>query len=377
MKDEIMNLLQEQGQAISEFKERYSGRVKELETRQDDLEAAWNRPFSGFENRASGTYGPRNVKELNESLRVFCRTGDMAAFQNAMSENDVDGGYLVQPFRSANIFQKLFDQSPMRRLCRVENVTSGDSFQEPVDFSDIGAEWVNDIEARPETQNPQLGMLHIPLNESYCLIPLSQRLIDDSSYDLFGWLQNKIIDKFARQEGEAFVNGAGAKQPQGFMTCQTSALSDETRPRGVLQYIPSGILSLTADVLLDMVYTLRSVYRAGASWLMSSSTAGAISKLKDGSGSYLWTQSVAAGQPSLLAGYPVELCETMPSVANGNFPIAFGNFKLGYLIADRPGWKFLRDPFSSKPFVLIYAYRRIGGGLANGEAVKLLKIATS
>jgi len=55
--------------------------------------------------------------------------------------------------------------------------------------------------------------------------------------------------------------------------------------------------------------------------------------------------------------------------------IAFGDFAEAYLIADRQGLRLLRDPFTDKPNVRFYAYRRVGGGVANFEAVKLLKFA--
>ena len=57
--------------------------------------------------------------------------------------------------------------------------------------------------------------------------------------------------------------------------------------------------------------------------------------------------------------------------------IAFGDFEQAYIIFDRPGVRLMRDPFTSKPLVLFYAYPRVGGGLQNSEAIKLLKFATT
>jgi HK97 family phage major capsid protein len=61
---------------------------------------------------------------------------------------------------------------------------------------------------------------------------------------------------------------------------------------------------------------------------------------------------------------------------SGTFPIAFGDFKAGYVIVEKVGIKWLRDPFTGKPNVLFYAYRRVGGDVANSDAIKLLKVST-
>jgi len=78
-----------------------------------------------------------------------------------------------------------------------------------------------------------------------------------------------------------------------------------------------------------------------------------------------------------LLGYPVVEAADMPDVAAGAYPIAFGNFKNGYLITERLGTRLLRDPYSNKPFVNFYATKRVGGQVLDSDAIKLLKIAAS
>ena len=65
----------------------------------------------------------------------------------------------------------------------------------------------------------------------------------------------------------------------------------------------------------------------------------------------------------------------MPDIAAGTYPIAFGNFRHGYLIAERSATQVLRDPFTNKPFVHFYATKRVGGQVLDSNAIKLLKIA--
>jgi HK97 family phage major capsid protein len=112
---------------------------------------------------------------------------------------------------------------------------------------------------------------------------------------------------------------------------------------------------------------------------MNSKTAGVVRKLKSigDTETYLWQNSLAAGQPPLLCGYPVEFDENMPDIAANAFPIAFGDWARGYMITDRIGVRILRDPFTNKPYVMFYATKRVGGGLLHSDAIKLLKIAAT
>jgi HK97 family phage major capsid protein len=110
---------------------------------------------------------------------------------------------------------------------------------------------------------------------------------------------------------------------------------------------------------------------------MNRSTVAAVRKLKDGQGNYIWAPGAAAGEPATLLGYPVSEAEDMPDIAANSFSIAFGDFVRGYLVIDRAGVRVLRDPYSAKPFVLFYTTKRVGGGVQNFEAIKLMKFAAS
>jgi HK97 family phage major capsid protein len=352
--------------------------TKSNSERIDSLEALGKRPGGRRHDNDNS-----EVKAELDAVAVFARSGDdskLKEIQAAMSVgSDPDGGYLVLPSLSSGMTKKLFDMTPLRRLARVETITAGSEWIEPIDNGESGAVWVAEQTARPATSTPQLGELRIPLEEVYALQPVTQRLVDDIGFDLGGWIDGKVTDKFARTEGAAFVTGNGVGKPRGFLTYTTSTVTDATRPWGTVQYIPSGnATAITADGLKDTVWGLRAPYRAGSSFLMNSNTANAIDKLKaSGSGDYIWRDGMQAGSPPSLLGYPVEFDETMPDVAAGSLSIAFGNFKLAYVIVDRAGIRFLRDPFTDKPRLLFYAYKRVGGGLANTEAVKLVKTSTT
>jgi HK97 family phage major capsid protein len=176
------------------------------------------------------------------------------------------------------------------------------------------------------------------------------------------------------------VTGDGVDKPTGFLT--HNAVANDIWTWGNLGYVPTGATgdfasTDSADVIFDLVYSLDAEYRANGTFVMNSKTAGALRKLKDGDGRFLWTDGLAAEQPARLAGYPVVIAEDMPDIAAGAFAIAFGDFAAGYTVAERPDVRILRDPFSAKPHVLFYATKRVGGDVSDFAAIKLLKFAAS
>jgi HK97 family phage major capsid protein len=167
----------------------------------------------------------------------------------------------------------------------------------------------------------------------------------------------------------------------GFLT-YPSALDSAGAPWGQLGYLPTGAVGAFAadnpvDCLIDLVYTPLAQFRARGRFVMNRRTTAMVRKFKDGEGDYVWSPGLAPGQPSSLLGYPLTELETMPDVAGGGCAIAFGDFGKGYLIVDRAGVRVLRDPYSAKPYVLFYTTKRVGGGVQNFNAIKLLKFAAS
>lgn len=314
------------------------------------------------------------------ALAEFGRTG--AHFNASLSSDDLGkGGAVVMPAVSNKIKIRQFDQSALARMARRVPIESGDSFEEPWDLGDVGAKWVGEREARPETETPDFHLLTVYLQEMYCLQPITQRLLDDSAYPLGDWLAGRIADKIGRLSGAAFMAGDGIKKPRGLTTYDRSAASDGVRPWVTIQALYTGVsaafatVSTTvsaADILIDAIYALKAEFRRNAAWIMNSKTAGTVRKLKDADGRFIWIDSIAAGQPPLLLGYPVQVDEFAPDIGADAAAIWFGDFAEAYLIVDRPGIRLLRDPFTNKPNVLFYAYSRVGGALQNSEAVKAI-----
>jgi HK97 family phage major capsid protein len=128
-----------------------------------------------------------------------------------------------------------------------------------------------------------------------------------------------------------------------------------------------------SDRLIDLAYALKVGYRQNASWVMNRKTQAAIRKFRDTTGNYIWQPSLSPTGKATLMGFPVTEAEAMPDIGTDSFALAFGDFAAGYLIVDRVGVRVLRDPYSAKPYVLFYTTKRVGGGIQNFEAIKLLK----
>lgn len=304
-------------------------------------------------------------------------TVEMKSFNATASDT---GGYALPREIDAVIDATLKAISPIRSIANVVTVGSA-GYRKLVTTGGTPSGWAAETGSRAETATPTFNEIAPPMGELYANPSASQAMLDDAQFDVEAWLAEEIATEFAKAEGTAFVSGNGTNRPKGFLSQTLSSASDASRSFGSLQYVPSGAAGDFAanpqDKLIDLVQTLRSPYRQGASWVMNATTLARIRKFKTSDGAFLWTPGLAVGQPATLLGYPVVESEDMPDVAANSLSIAFGNFKAGYLIAERSETAILRDPYSNKPFVNFYAVKRVGGCVSNSEAIKVLKFAAS
>jgi HK97 family phage major capsid protein len=319
-----------------------------------------------------------------KAFEAYVRNGDDDALRGLALEAKAmstavagDGGYLVDPQTSSQIRSVLNSTASIRAIAKVVTVEAS-SYDVLVDHGDIGTGWATETAASAETGTPQIERITIALHELSAMPKASQRLLDDSAFDIEGWLADRIADKFSRAEAASFISGDGVDKPRGFLT--RPKVANSAWAWGSLGYVATGTdagFGATPDAIIDLVYALGAEYRARASFVMNSKTAGQVRKLKDADGRFLWSDGLAAGEPARLMGYPVLVAEDMPDIASGATAIAFGDFAAGYTIAERPDLRILRDPFSAKPHVLFFATKRVGGDVSDYAAIKLLKFSVS
>lgn len=315
--------------------------------------------------------------ELKGFVDGYLRSGRENELKSLSGKTGPEGGYAVPQEIDALIARRLTEISPIRAIAQVVQTGSA-GYRKLISTGGAASGWVSETAGRPETDTPRFAEIAPPTGELYANPAASQSMLDDAVFDLEGWLSGEIATEFARAEGAAFVKGTGVNQPRGFLSAPTAKTADSARAFGTLQYFgtgnATGFDSNPDAKLIDLVHTLAASHRQGACWVMNSKSLAQVRKFKTADGAFLWQPGLVEGQPDRLLGYPVVEAEDMPDIAAGNFPIAFGNFRNGYLIAERSATTILRDPFTNKPFVHFYATKRVGGQVLDSDALKLLRI---
>lgn len=389
-------------QAFEAFKENNDARLAEMESRVgadplteeklhrinralddnqrrlDDLVLKGARPPMGGERASSGA-----SIQHKSAFNTYVRKGEAGNLRSLEGKalsvgSDPDGGYLVPDETERAVNTALKDISPIRAIAGIRQV-SGSVYKRPFAVSGPETGWVGETEARPQTASPTLSELAFPTMELYAMPAATSSLLDDSAVNIDEWLAEEVRSAFAEQEGQAFVTGDGTNKPRGFLNYPTVA--NASWSWGNVGYLATGVsgdfpAADPGDVLIDLVYSVKSGYRANGHFVMNRATQGEIRKMKDADGNYLWQPASSPGERPSLLGFPVAEAEDMPDVGADTFAMGFGDFRRGYLIVDRIGIRVLRDPYSAKPYVLFYTTKRVGGGIQDFDAIKLLKFGS-
>lgn len=275
------------------------------------------------------------------------------------------GGYLAPSDFVRELDRNLIQTSPIRAAARVSSTGAG-SVVLPKRTAGMTATWVGEEEERSSTQ-PVYGQTDLPVHEIAAFVDVSNALLEDSAFNLESELAFDFAEEFGRIEGAAAINGNGVKKPLGLLNTT-----------GITQVAGGHASTVTADGVIDLVYSLPAPYAASAVFGMARTTMGAVRKLKGTDGHYLWADSLAAGQPNTLMGYPVVEMPDMPEVAGNALPIVFGSF-MHFRIFDRVSISILRDPYSiaTTGKTRFHGRRRLAAGVTKPEAFRLMKIATS
>ncbi|WP_281300806.1 MULTISPECIES: phage major capsid protein [unclassified Iodidimonas] len=367
-------------QLIEEKLGRIGAEMDRLQAQVEGLSVASNRPALGLGGAVVAAGGEHKSAFLGGYVRKGLER-DLAQLEAKALNTGIpaEGGYAVPLEIDHLIEQRLKDLSPIRSIASVTQIGSA-NYRKLIAKTGPASGWVGESDPRSETTSPDFAEVAPPLGEIYANPAATQSMLDDAFFDVENWLATELAQEFAQKEGAAFINGDGINKPKGFLTGATSASGDASRAFGSLQHVATGNAgafpaSDPSDILFDLMHSLKAGYRAGAQFVLNSASLNIIRKFKDADGDYLWRPGLAQGQSSTLLGFPVVEAEDMPAIGPDSLSVAFGNFARGYLITDRMGTRILRDPYSNKPFVHFYTTKRVGGGVINSDAIKLLKFA--
>ena len=404
MSVELKETIQALGKAFDAFKAENDARLKEIEKKGaadplltekvDKINAdiaqisALKKQLETLETAvAQGQFPGGGKNELDrvkaqhkDAFAKFFRKGaegglrDLEVQAGLSTLSDPDGGFLVPEDYEQAIDRVALSVSAMRRLATVRTIGT-DTYKKLVNQGGASAGWVGEKGARAETNTPTLVEIAINAKEVYAMPAATQTLLDDSRVDIAGWLADEVSIEFSEQESDAFINGNGVEKPKGIAAYTMTP--NASYAWGKVGYITSGNASLVNDLdkLIDLQHSLKPVYRNGAAWLMNDATLATIRKMKDGDGNYIWVPGLKDGAPDTLLGKPVEIDDNVDDIGANKYPIFFANFKRAYLIIDRQGVRVLRDPYTTKPYVLFYTTKRVGGGIVMYEAIKALKVS--
>jgi HK97 family phage major capsid protein len=346
--------------------------------RLDEINLKAARPALGSERLRSG------APEHKAAFEAYVRAGETANLRvlesKAMSiGSNADGGYLVPVEIEQTIGERLTTISPIRGVAGQRTISSN-IYKKPFMATGPAVGWVGETDVRAQTASSTLDELSFPAMELYAMPAATASLLEDSAVNIEQWIAQEVEQVFAQQEGAAFVTGDGNNKPKGFLSYPV--VDNASWSWSNIGYIASGAAgafpaSDPSDVLVDLVYAVKAGYRQNGVFVMNRKTQSVIRKFKDSTGAYLWQPPAAAGGKASLMTFPVIEAEDMPDIAADSLSIAFGDFARGYLVVDRAGVSVLRDPFSAKPYVLFYTTKRVGGGVQDFDAIKLLKFAAS
>jgi HK97 family phage major capsid protein len=348
--------------------------LAETKARLADLEVKANRPKG-----AAGLQTPES-KAFDAYFRKGIEADELKAMNTGVNP---DGGYLVPDSVRDGIQARLRRTSPVRSVATVVGFT-GDQYQVLVERGDAGFQWAGEVQNRDETDTPTINRISITCHELSALPKVSQRLLDNATFDVESWLTSYVSGRFARAEATAFVSGNGVNQPKGFLSYSLSTAADETRANETLQYRTTGVSGAFAatpngaDVFVRTFYDLQGAYQANAVWMAKNTTMAEIAVLKDSDGAFL-LREMLNGDGALvrtIQGRPAVIADDMPAIAANSYSIAVGDFS-AYTIVDGLSVTVLRDPFSAKPNVLFYTTKRVGGGVTDFDAIKFIRFGTA
>lgn len=372
----------------------------ELKKRDDEILELKRRAIFGKDSEGGEAMAPELV-EYRKAFNTYMRGGygsndqptelkqlmQKAVEVKALATNsDADGGFTVIPQVDQNIRELQLLVSPVRQVAQVQTIGTG-SLKIIANKRGTAVGWVGETDPRAQTSTSQLAEIEITPGELYAMPAATQQMLEDSFINVEQWIANEIALAMAVEEGGKFVTGDGVKKPRGFLT--ENIVADASWSWGNVGYIASGASGAFvspaagppvvqgADVFFDLIAALKYGYRPNARFAANRRTVAAMRKLKTLYADYLWVPGLQNGQPDSFAGYPLVEMEDMPNIGANAYAIGFGDWRQFYIVVDRVGVSVLRDPYSSKPYVLYYTRKRVGGRVQNFEAVKLMKFSVS
>ncbi len=354
MEEDVMNL----GEEIKRL-ERQA--VIDLELSKPTSSPISSKPGMKDEEEKTGRASDDYKKAFWNAMRM--KNPSNQIYNSLSIGEDSEGGYLAPDEFERTLITTLEEENIFRKLAKVIKTSSGDR-KIPVVVTKGSAAWLDEGEDFEESDSV-FGQTSIGAYKLGTMIKVSDELLNDSVFSIENYIATEFARRIGAKEEEAFIVGDGDGKPTGIFHATAG---------GQLGVTAASATAITADEIIDLVYSLKAPYRKNAVFIMNDATVKAVRKLKDGQGQYLWQPSLTAGTPDTLLNRPVYTSAYAPIIEAGASTIAFGDFGY-YWIADRQGRSFkrLNELFATSGQVGFLGSQRVDGKLILPEAVKVLK----
>ena len=338
--------------------------------RREEIEAELEKPVSKpiIEKPMNGRLDNGEVKtgraaDSYKKAMLSALRSNFRNVSNVLQEGvDADGGYLVPEEYDSRLIDGLKEENIIRKLGH--RITTSGERKINIAATKPAAAWIDEGEALTFS-DATFSQINLDAHKLHVAVKVTEELLYDNAFQLENYIIEEFYKALANAEEDAFINGDGTGKPLGILAASGGAEVGVTA---------ASATAITADEVINLVYSLKRPYRKNAVFILNDQTIAALRKLKDGNGAYMWQAALVAGEPDKLLGYPVYTSAYMPTIEAGAKTIIFGDLSY-YNIGDRGSRSFaeLRELFAGNGMVGFVAKERVDGKLVLPEAIKVLQ----
>lgn len=365
MSDEDFKTYEEMERTI----ENYTREI-ERKKREEEMDKTLEKPTTQALTNEPATFNeeekPMRARNVyKKSMMKALRTNFRDISNELKVGTDESGGYLVPEEMEVDIVNGLEDENIVRKLAT--KVQTSGLHKINIAATKPAALWVEEG-GQLTFGDGTFDQVSLDAHKLHVGIKVTEELLYDAAFNLEKYITEEFTRALANAEEDAFLNGDGVNKPTGIF---------DSKKGGELG-ITTKAQTITADELIDLVYSLDRPYRKRAAFILNDATVAQIRKLKDVNGAYIWQPSLKDGEPDRLLGYPAYTSAFAPKAEKGKLAVAFGDFSY-YKIGDRGNRSFqdLKELFAGNGMVGFLGKERVDGILVLREAVKLLKIGAT
>lgn len=327
-----------------------------------ELDKPTSKPITNQPENAKPAGGFRATDEYKQDMLTAMRTR-FRNISNVLQEgNDQQGGYLVPVEYDNRLIDVLNEENIMRSLAT--KITTSGEHKINIAATKPAAAWIEEGGALT-FGDATFDQIMMDAYKLHVAIKVTEELLYDAAFNLEGYIIDQFGKALANAEEDAFLNGDGKGKPMGVFDTTNGGQYNTT----------TSTANISADDIINLVYTLKRPYRKSAAFITNDKTLASLRKLKDNNGAYLWQPALTAGEPDRLFGYAIHTSQFAPEAAAGKATMAFGDFSY-YNIGDRGSRSMqeLKELFAGNGMVGYVMKERVDGRLILPEAVQILKM---